>query len=84
MAMVAVFPMWRNACPRPTFSQGGRGDGGDDHVAGPGAVGQLRDGVELVLGHVLAVGLEDAFRKSHLRRDVAERLEVSASGDLEI
>jgi hypothetical protein len=58
-----------------------RSDGGDDDIAGPGMVGQLMDGVELDLGHVVAVGLEEVLSDAHLPGDVAERLEPGLAGD---
>ena len=69
---------------RLALSQGSRGDGADDHVTGPGAVGELFDRLQLDLGHAVAVTLEEVFPDPHLCRDVAQRREACASGDLEI
>jgi hypothetical protein len=69
---------------RLALAQRGRGDGGDHHVARPRPIGQLLDGVELHLGHRVAVGLEQVRPDAHLRRDVRQWLQRGVLSDLEV
>src|SRR5207248_406913 len=52
------------------FAQRRGGDGGDDHVLGPGPVTQLVDRGQLDLRDVVPVGLEQVRADAHLGGDV--------------
>ena len=69
---------------RLALPQRRRRDGRDDHVARPRPIGQLLDGVELHLGHRVAVGLEQVRPDAHLRRDVRQWLQRGVLSDLEV
>src|SRR6185437_7670683 len=60
------------------------GDRAHHHVPGGRLAGQLRDGLELDLHHLLAVWLEQARGDAHRVRDVLERLQGRAAGDLQV
>jgi hypothetical protein len=56
----------------------------DDDVPGGGDVGELFDRLELDLGDVVAVGLEEVLADAHLVGDVGQRLEPGLAGDVEV
>src|SRR4029077_9650864 len=78
--------------PLPEADRGGglalaerRGrDRAHHHVPGGRLAGQLRDGLELDLHHLLAVRLQQARGDAHRVRDVLERLQRRAAGDLQV
>ncbi len=65
------------------FAQRGRGDGRHHHVLGLRSVGQVGDGIELDLGHELAVGLEQIGGDPGLGGDGGDRLEGCLASDVE-
>ena len=90
IATVARLPMCLNPCPRPTVVVVLPSPSGVGVIAltttylAVGPVGQLRDGLELDLHHLLAVRLEQVRGDAHRVRDVLERLQRRAAGDLQV
>ncbi len=66
----------------PLAERRGR-DGRDDHVSGTGPIRERLDGVEVHLGHVLAVGLEQPFGDARLGGDLGDGLERGPPRDLQ-
>jgi hypothetical protein len=66
------------------FAQRRGGDGRDDDVLRLRPIAELLDGLELDLGQIVAVLLEQVRADTHLRRDVVQRCQRCSAGDLEV
>ena len=69
---------------RLTLAEGGWRHRRDHDVAGQGPVGQLGDGLELDLGQLVAVGLQQMGAQAHGPGDLDEGTARRALGDLQV